>query len=470
MAETLKYYCPSGKVIGIEAHHLGPVHAVRMVQDNIDDNMPVIVNYCDFTCYWDYPSFLKMTQETGCAGAIPAYRGFHPHSLGTTNYAYMREKNLKLLDIKEKEPFTDNRMSEFASSGTYYFSSGAVMKNAFQACVDLDLSINGEFYVSLAYKPLLANNEDIRVFEVPYFMQWGTPEDLSEYVGWSEAFRQMMQPRPSGKGINHAVIIPMAGLGMRFQKEGYDTTKPLIAVKDMPMVLAATHDLPKAEHYIFVMRADMPGLEDIKEAILSIYPHAIIIELPTVTQGQAMTCLAGLEALEREIPTFDGVITFGACDNGMLYNDSVFEQWLEEPDSDLLVWAARGHVNAVRHPEMFGWIDATDKKIKSVSVKAPLSDPKHDPIITGTVSFKSGAHFKSCLSRLIERDGRVNQEFYLDSTINDAIDLDLDCRIMEIDHYISWGTPNDLRSFNYWQNCFQKWAGHPFEGFVSVHR
>ena len=26
----------------------------------------------------------------------------------------------------------------------------------------------------------------------------------------------------------------------------------------------------------------------------------------------------------------------------------------------------------------------------------------------------------------------------------------------------NWGTPNDLRTFEYWQSCFHKWAGHPY--------
>ena len=39
----------------------------------------MIVNYCDFSCYWDYEEFLKDISESHSDGAIPAYRGFHPH-------------------------------------------------------------------------------------------------------------------------------------------------------------------------------------------------------------------------------------------------------------------------------------------------------------------------------------------------------------------------------------------------------
>ena len=98
-------------------------------------------------------------------------------------------------------------------------------------------------------------------------------------------------------------------------------------------------------------------------------------------------------------------------------------------------------------------------------VKQPLNDPSKDPIITGTVSFRSGKLFRLCLERLLARDGRVNGEFYLDSCINDALALDMACTLFEIDHYLSWGTPNDLATFTYWEACFSRWAGHPFQGF-----
>ena len=36
------------------------------------------------------------------------------------------------------------------------------------------------------------------------------------------------------------------------------------------------------------------------------------------------------------------------------------------------------------------------------------------------------------------------------------------CRIFEVDIYLCWGTPNDLRTFEYWQSCFHKWGSHPY--------
>ena len=33
---------------------------------------------------------------------------------------------------------------------------------------------------------------------------------------------------------------------------------------------------------------------------------------------------------------------------------------------------------------------------------------------------------------------------------------------VRVQHYICWGSPNDLRTFEYWQSCFHKWFSHPY--------
>jgi len=58
------------------------------------------------------------------------------------------------------------------------------------------------------------------------------------------------------------------------------------------------------------------------------------------------------------------------------------------------------------------------------------------------------------------REAKVNEEYYVDMAINDAIALGKNCKFFEVEHYICWGTPNDLRTFEYWQSCFHKWSSH----------
>jgi hypothetical protein len=353
-------------------------------------------------------------------------------------------------------------MEEYASSGTYYFRSGAVMREAFRQTMDQGINVGGEYYVSLAYKPLLASGGKVAVYPLQHFMQWGTPSDVAEYLGWSAAFRRLAAPQPAAAAASGALVIPMAGLGQRFANEGYTVTKPLISVSGRSMVAQATHDLPPALHHVFVLRSDMPGFEAVSQELLQLYPGALIETIPGVTEGQACTAMIGLDALERHAGSNAGPITFGACDNGELYDGAAFQAMLADPDVDVIVWGARGLANAPRHPQMFGWIDADQGVIRKISVKVPLASPATDSIVIGAFTFKRGADLRRAVDRLIARDGRVNGEFYIDACINDAIEMGLRCVLFDVDHLMSWGTPNDLRTYEYWQSCFHKWASHPY--------
>ena len=470
MRSILRDVCSTARVIGIPPHERGPVHAVLQAEHAIDAAGPVVVNYCDFSCYWNWCHFKEFVRDTNCVGAIPAYKGFHPHSLGSTNYAYLREADGWVRDIQEKRPYTRNPMEEFASSGTYYFVSGAVMGAAFRAATAQNLTVGGECYVSLAYKPLLAAGKSVAVYPLQHFMQWGTPEDVAEYRGWSRAFRRLVaEPdagrEPEPREPKGSLIVSMAGLGRRFATQGYRAAKPLIPVSGKPMVIQAVEALPPAKHHVFVLRAGMPGARAVADELGRLYPTAIVIRLSHVTEGQACTALLGLDALEEALGGAPGPITFGACDHGPLYNATEFRRLADDGDTDVIVWGIRNHADAGRRPHMFSWVEADkadNSGIRRVSVKAPLESPDSDPIVAGTFTFSRPDDFRRSVERLIARNGRINGEFYIDSCVNDAVELGLHCRLFDLDHYMSWGTPSDLRTFEYWQSCFHKWPGHPY--------
>lgn len=458
MRETLEQICPTGKIVPIKGHKLGPIYTVMQALDHINSMEPVIVNYSDFSCYWDYHHFNKIITEADWDGAIPSYRGFHPHTLWSNYYAYVREKNFIACDIQEKQPFTDCPVEEFASSGTYYFKSGALMQQYFQICMDKKMMVNNEYYVSMAYKPMMEDGLRIYVYELPYFMQWGTPEDLEEYCYWSDIFKGMLNEKapPKQKGV---LLLPMVGLGSRFQKEGYSAAKPLIPVSASPMAVQSVNDLPKAESQRFILRKDLPGLESLKVALSEASKGSEFIILGSMTDGQATTCVEGAKGLDPEQH-----VTIGACDNGMLYDPELFKKIMSKDDIDVIVWGARGYPGAIRSPAMYGWVESDPEtgNIASVSVKAPLKDPKKDPIVVGVFTFKRLGGFLDAVKRMKEREARVNGEYYVDMAINDAIALGLNCQLFEIDKYICWGTPNDLKTFEYWQSCFHKWSSHPY--------
>lgn len=188
--EVLNRIKPSGKIVDIDPHKYGPVYTVLKTNDFIEDSEPVTVNYCDFSVYWDYYNFKKTVQNNHCDGCVTAYKGFHPHLLGNGFYAGMRsDEQSNMLEIKEKHSFTENKMDSFHSAGTYYFKRGEFIKKYFNMLIDKNINTNGEYYVSMVYQLMKDSGLNIYIYELEYFLQWGTPNDLKEYIYWSEYFR-----------------------------------------------------------------------------------------------------------------------------------------------------------------------------------------------------------------------------------------------------------------------------------------
>lgn len=189
MLDVLTKIAPQAKIVGIDAHKLGPVHALNKVKNFITNDDEVVVNYCDFNWGWDYQKFKQMLNESNCQGAIPGYTGFHPHLVHNPYYAGCdHDEDHNLVDIKEKHRYTIDPKETFHSSGTYYFRSGELLKKYSQMLVDKNMSLKGEFYVSMIYQLMLEDGLPIKVFPIEHMCQWGTPQDFQEYVEWSDAF------------------------------------------------------------------------------------------------------------------------------------------------------------------------------------------------------------------------------------------------------------------------------------------
>ena len=49
-----------------------------------------------------------------------------------------------------------------------------------------------------------------------------------------------------------------------------------------------------------------------------------------------------------------------------------------------------------------------------------------------------------------------NGEFYVDDVLNQNIKDGLNVKVFEVENYICWGTPNDYKTYNYWNKYFNK--------------
>jgi len=459
MREVLLSIKPNANIVEIPNHKLGPVYAVSLVEDLIEDDEEVIVNYCDFGTYWDYDDFLKHTRDRDADGAIPAYKGFHPHMLGSTNYAFMRDEKQWMLEIKEKEPFTDNRMNEYASNGTYYFKKGSYIKKYFKELMDKDINLKGEFYVSLIYNLLVQDGLKVSIYNIQHMLQWGTPQDVEEYNTWSKYFRDVIEAKEKPQAKENSItLIPLAGRGSRFAKAGYTDPKPLIEVSGKPMIIQAANSLPNNQKYIFVTLREHLDNYPLAQTIKDEYPEAKIILIDKVTEGQAITCSLGLRDADS-----NSSLLIAATDNGMIYNHERYQKLIEDDGVDAIIFTFRRHISSKNNPQMYGWVKTDGDNATGVSVKIPISDdPYNDHAIVGTFWFRKVEYFNKALQNLLDKNIRVNGEYYVDSLMCELMELGYKVKVFEVDDYICWGTPDDYETFVYWQSFFHKVNWHPY--------
>lgn len=451
---------PRAKVVRLDAPQKGPGDAVLKVRGLIDRARAVVVNYCDFTVYWDSDILSERLCSGEVDGIIPCYTGFHPHRAFSTFYAYVKMEHGRVTDIQEKQPWSDNPAEEFASSGTYAFATGAILLDALDEQVEKKYLLKGEYYLSLTFKPILERGGRVEVLDIEHFMQWGTPQDLEEYKDTSAALASWNRPRvvdDCGNGADQiptARVILASGAGSRFAQAGYSVPKPLLPLAGITVLEHALSALPGTET-MFVTRADLPG-NDAVEA-LALASGASIARLGGLSEGQASSALAGLRML-----TMNGPVTVGACDALPTVSLSAFSAAVEAAGADgIVTWVAPALHAAKRKPDQYGWAAAHGSKIEAVWIKcAPaVADAG---VMIGTFTFPSVTSAIRQIEALIGDGERVNGEYYLDSLVRRALTTGRPAIALNVTTFVSVGTPTEYEALRYWQSCLHKWALHPY--------
>ena len=237
------------------------------------------------------------------------------------------------------------------------------------------------------------------------------------------------------------IVIPMAGAGTRFKKAGYDLPKPLIDVcgKHMIEVVAANLRPKQCHKFIYICQKEHIEKYDLKKILNSLSPNCEIIEIDGLTEGAACTVLAAHDLINNNTPL-------------MIVNS---DQYIDYPIDDYL---------AKQHEEKLDGLimtmKANDPKWSFVGFKEKSSfvsrtvekEVISDEATVGIYNFKKGRDFVSAAEIMIERDERVNGEFYVAPVYNTLInDRSYAVGIVNIGSERSGmyglGTPADLEFF-----------------------
>jgi HAD superfamily hydrolase (TIGR01509 family) len=260
------------------------------------------------------------------------------------------------------------------------------------------------------------------------------PNDLTleKVLNKIESTKKTMNT-PKWKGEKLNILIPMAGAGSRFEAAGYSFPKPLIDVNSKPMIQVVVENLNIDANYIFVVRKEHRQKYNLDILLNLIAPNCKIVEVDFLTEGAACTTLLAKKYIDNDSPL-------------LMANSDQFVEW---DSTDFMYKMIEHQVDAgiltfkSTHPK-WSFVKVDDLGyVTEVAEKKPISD-----IATVGVYFWSkGSDYVKYAERMIEKNIRVNNEFYVCPIFNEAIGDNKKIKTYNIEKMWGLGTPEDLELF-----------------------
>lgn len=235
------------------------------------------------------------------------------------------------------------------------------------------------------------------------------------------------------------IVVPMAGRGTRFLKEGYKLPKPLIHILGKPMIQVVINNIkPKTKHrFIFLCLKEHIDTYKIDEKLKEWAPECKIVVVDKVTEGAACTVLLAKKYINNK-------------DSLMIANS---DQWIDIDIDEYLAEMDRQKADG-----LIMTFHASDPKWSYVKLddKGNVIGTVEKQVVSneatvGIYNFRHGNDFVESAEEMISKNLRVNNEFYVAPVYNELINKYKKIVIYNIGKELhgmyGLGTPNDLETF-----------------------
>jgi HAD superfamily hydrolase (TIGR01509 family) len=257
-----------------------------------------------------------------------------------------------------------------------------------------------------------------------------TYEKIESYI---ERISEKKLHEPKWQDTKMNVLIPMAGAGSRFESAGYVFPKPLIDVKGKPMIQVVVENLNMDSRHIFIVRNEHFEKYHLKALLNLISPGCEIVQTDKITEGAACTTLLAEEHINNDSP-----LVMANSDQYVEWNSNEFMYSMQADNIDggILVFNST-------HPKWsFAEVDENGYVVR-VAEKEPISN-----IATvGIYFWTKGSDYVKYAKRMIEKNIRVNNEFYVAPVFNEAIADGKKIKVFYAEKMWGIGTPEDLDVF-----------------------
>jgi dTDP-glucose pyrophosphorylase len=207
------------------------------------------------------------------------------------------------------------------------------------------------------------------------------------------------------------IVIPMAGRGSRFAQAGYRDPKPLIPVGGKPMIQWVIENVRPARPHRFIFCVLAEHLErysSVAALLERLAPGCVIVPVFQVTEGAACTVLLARKHVDNKDPLMTA--------NSDQFVEMEIDTYLQHGDRT-------GHDGFIMtfgsdHSKWSYCRMGENGLVAEVVEKQVVSQEA----TVGIYNFGCGADFVAAADRMIARNLRVNNEFYVAPSYNQMIE------------------------------------------------
>ena len=234
--------------------------------------------------------------------------------------------------------------------------------------------------------------------------------------------------------------MPMAGLGKRFANFGYKEPKPLIKVLGKTIVEWSIETIGLDGNFVFCCRKDHIEKHAIDKILKKTVPNCSIVTINYQTKGTAQSVLEASNFIDN-----DDELVISDSDHYMIWDTSKFNKTIRNSDIDacVMVFPEEQNSNVLSYVKLNkeGYVIESAEKIPISKISA-----------AGIHYYKKGADFVKYANRMIEKNVKFNNEFYVTPVYNEFVSDDKKIVAFPIIKKLALGSPAEVFKFIEYQS------------------
>ena len=237
------------------------------------------------------------------------------------------------------------------------------------------------------------------------------------------------------------VVMPMAGEGNRFRREGWTTPKPLIELNGLPLFKHAISSVTADEiemKYSFIVRKEHIDEYKIDKGILAFQQEANVFSVSKTTRGAVETCLVAESAIADD----DAVIVMD-CD--LEFRSKNFIEIIKEVLNQPANIAEGGALVSFESNESrYSYAELNDE---GFVIRTAEKEVISNHALCGAYFFSTGRRFKQIAHQLLDEPEFMKPEYYVSLLYNYLLADGEKVRLAPMEEYYSYGTPEELKRY-----------------------